>query len=215
MSQGVGDAPNRGARKSAANLRSLPRDYIVGIVEVSALCCVFSERPGNHALSKRARASSGVGRVRVCCDLVVVVAVNFYVVRIAPRIEIAARECRRTYATARIASILDGRRADKDDLPRVQGGRNSPKFIKQGLVWVGSAGAVDEIGCCPAGNRILAVLRIKRIHRGHDLGQIVLGLGFFGLVLDAAEGRESQADQNRNDRDDNEQFDERESAARA
>ena len=59
-------------------------------------------------------------------------------------------------------------------------------------------------------NRILSVIRIKRIHRVDDLGEIVFCLRLSGLVLNCFESGEEQANQNRNDRDHDQQLDERE-----
>ena len=56
--------------------------------------------------------------------------------------------------------------------------------------------------------RILSVIRIKRVHRVDDLGEIIFRLCLSGLVLNCFESGEEQADQNRNDRDDDQQLDE-------
>ena len=50
--------------------------------------------------------------------------------------------------------------------------------------------------------RVLSVLRIKRIHRVDDLGEIVFRLRLSGLVLNCFESGEEQTDQDRDDRDD-------------
>src|SRR4029453_8669677 len=57
---------------------------------------------------------------------------------------------------------------------------------------------------------ILSVVCIKRVHRVYDLGEIVFCLCFSGLPLNCFESGEKQADQDRNDCDDNEEFNERE-----
>ncbi len=56
-------------------------------------------------------------------------------------------------------------------------------------------------------DRILAVIRVKRIYRVNDLGEIVFCLRAFRLVLHSAEGGKEQTDQNGNDRNHYEQFD--------
>ncbi len=61
-------------------------------------------------------------------------------------------------------------------------------------------------------NRILSVIRVKRVHCVDDLGEIVFRLCFSGLVLNCFKSGEEQADQDRNDRDDDQQLDESERA---
>ena len=63
-----------------------------------------------------------------------------------------------------------------------------------------------------ASQRILPVIRVKRVHGIYDLGEIVFCLRLSRLVLDCFESRKEQANQNRNDRDDDEQLDESERA---
>ena len=58
--------------------------------------------------------------------------------------------------------------------------------------------------------RILAVIRVKRVHSVNDLGEIVFCLRLSGLFLNCLESGEEQADQNRDDRDDDQQLDESE-----
>ena len=60
--------------------------------------------------------------------------------------------------------------------------------------------------------RILSIIRIERVHRIHDLGEIVFGLRLSGLVLNCLESGKEQADQNRNDCDNDQQLDESEGA---
>ena len=72
------------------------------------------------------------------------------------------------------------------------------------------AGTRNDRVC--SGDGILSVICIKRVHRVHDLGEIVFCLCVPGLVLDCFEGGEEQADQDRNDCDDDEQLDESERA---
>ena len=50
--------------------------------------------------------------------------------------------------------------------------------------------------------RILSIFRIERVHRVHDLGEIVFRLRLSGLVLNCFESGEEQTDQDRDDRDD-------------
>ena len=59
--------------------------------------------------------------------------------------------------------------------------------------------------------RVLPILRVKRVHRVYDLGEIVLCLRALGLILNGFESGKQQANQNRNDRDDHQQLDESES----
>ena len=56
--------------------------------------------------------------------------------------------------------------------------------------------------------RILSIIRVERVHRVDDLGEIIFCLRLSGLVLDCFESGEEQADQDRNDRDDDQQLDE-------
>ena len=67
-------------------------------------------------------------------------------------------------------------------------------YIQAGVVWADSV----VISC----DRILSVIRIERVHRIHDLGEIVFCLCLSGLVLNCFERGEEQADQDRDDRDD-------------
>ena len=66
--------------------------------------------------------------------------------------------------------------------------------------------------CRRSAKRILSVIRIERVHRVDDLGEIVFCLCLSGLVLNCFESGEEQADQNRDDRDDDQQLDESERA---
>ena len=56
--------------------------------------------------------------------------------------------------------------------------------------------------------RIFSVFGVIRVHGSDDLSEVVLGLGFLGLVLDAPEGGKQQAHQDHDDSDDDEKFDE-------
>ena len=80
------------------------------------------------------------------------------------------------------------------------------KFRKQSIV-CSSTWSVDHIsGRCS--DRILSVIRIKRVHSVHDLGEIIFCLCAPGLILDGFERWEKQADQDHDDPDDEEQLDE-------
>ena len=60
--------------------------------------------------------------------------------------------------------------------------------------------------------RVLSILGVEGVHRGHDLRHVVFGLRSFRLVLHAPECRKQQRHEDRDDCDHDEQFDQREAA---
>src|SRR5262249_45263390 len=108
--------------------------------------------------------------------------------------------------------IFHVRRRNIDDLAwigrvvQVSSSRDGAQSIKQ-IVIRDRRASVSSIS---SDERILSVIRIKRVHRVDDLGEVVFCLRLSGLILDGFESGKEQADQNRNDRDDGEQLDESE-----
>ena len=112
--------------------------------------------------------------------------------------------------------ILHIRRIDENDLSRGLTALLALGFPFRGWVGAECVHYVGVIGNCVVvgRHRILSIIRIERVHRVDDLGEIVFRLRLSGLVLNCFESGKEQADQNRNDSDDNEQLDQSEARVR-
>ena len=91
-------------------------------------------------------------------------------------------------------------------------GADGPKFVEELLVR--GARTVSRVRRSRGSERIPSVLGIVRVHRGNDLHQIVPGLRFPGLVLDALKGGKRQAHEDGDDHDDDEELDQGEGGQR-
>src|SRR5205814_5234673 len=88
--------------------------------------------------------------------------------------------------------------------------RTPLKFVKENVIGRASTRPKNVIGRLTRG--ILSVIGIKRVHRIHDLGEIVFRLCSFGLVLNCCESGKEQTDQNCDNCDDYQPLDESERA---
>src|SRR5581483_4304485 len=103
--------------------------------------------------------------------------------------------------------ILHIWRGNKNNLSRILSRACRAQFVEKKIVCSSTAWSVQRVRCS---QRILAVLGVVRVHRIHDLRQIVFCLRLFGLILDGLKSREEQANQNRDNRDNDKQFNKRE-----
>src|SRR6266702_1469232 len=55
--------------------QSLPRNHVVGIVEICTLCRVCTEGPSDHSLAQSCGACPSIGSIRIC-KLIIVIAID-------------------------------------------------------------------------------------------------------------------------------------------